>query len=53
VYGNGGREPATKKPNVLAGAMVQSSQAGIELFSPLPGGMAFAGGLTPARRPEQ
>lgn len=52
-YGNGGRGPAATKPNGATGAMTQSSQVGIELFAPLPGGMAFGGGLTPTRRQKQ
>lgn len=52
-YGNGGRGPATTKTNGSTGAMTQSSQVGIELFAPLPGGMAFGGGLTPTRRQKQ
>jgi hypothetical protein len=49
-YGNGARDAAAAKPNDSARSMTQGSQVGIELFAPLPGGMEYGGGLTPARR---
>src|ERR1700674_909092 len=46
-YGTAQAAPGPVGPKTPVGGM---GQVGIELFTPLPGGMVYGGGLTPARR---
>lgn len=49
-YGSARPESGVVGSQTPTGGM---GQVGIELFTPLPGGMVFGGGLTPARRQKQ